>query len=176
MVGLRLQDLDEETRQKLDLETAPTIDEVGSKLIVLGRVFRCLKGLSDAEALWVMKKAQLYIEQYAGRQHAELVELVLERPPDYVPPVGWVIQVVAKVFNMLPADLVLRKRDNETALARQVAMYLLWKSDNYTLAEVGKALGGRTPATVSHGFQRVVHLLSRDKTLESKVAEILSLI
>jgi len=176
MPKIPIEEISEETRKKLGLEIAPTVDEVGAKLIVLGRVFKALKGLSESESLWVLEKAQLYIQKYAGRQDADMMEVVIERSPDYVPPTGWVLQVVAKAFDVMPADLVLRKRDSNTALARQVAMYLLWKTEKYSLTEVGKALGGRCAATVSHGFQHIAHLLTIDNTLESKVSEIISLL
>ena len=44
-----IEELSEETREKLGLQIAPTIDEVGAKLVVLGKVFKALKGLSDSE-------------------------------------------------------------------------------------------------------------------------------
>ena len=42
----------------------------------------------------------------------------------------------------------------------------------YTLGEIGEALGGRTPATVSYGFQKIAAQLGRDKQLSGIIKSI----
>lgn len=59
--GINIDNLDEETREKIGIVLPPSISELGTNLIVLGKVFSALKGLSDEEALQVLRQAQMYL-------------------------------------------------------------------------------------------------------------------
>ena len=65
-----------------------------------------------------------------------------------------------------------RKRDEMTVLARQVAMYLIRQETDCSLAEIGQELGGRTPATVSHAYQKIADDIHNSPSLRRKVFEI----
>lgn len=65
-----------------------------------------------------------------------------------------------------------RKRKKKIAHACQILMYVLWQNTRMTLAEIGKYLGGRTPATVSWGYQRIAKKLPNDKKLQKIVKRI----
>ncbi|MFC1966197.1 chromosomal replication initiator protein DnaA, partial [Chloroflexota bacterium] len=67
---------------------------------------------------------------------------------------GLIIEAVINTFHLTPSDLKGRKRDEATAQARQVAMYLIRQETDCSLAEIGRELGGRSPATVSHAYQK----------------------
>ena len=75
-----------------------------------------------------------------------------------------VVQVVARKFNMTPDDLKQRSRYQKVVTARHMAMYLLCMTQRYSLGEIGAALGGRTPAAVSHGDQRIALLVECNNT------------
>jgi len=83
-----------------------------------------------------------------------------------------VIEAVADSFQITPADLKSRKRDKETALARQVAMYLLRQETNYPMAEIGKELGGRNSSTVSHAYEKIVNGIDNNPYLKRKISNI----
>jgi len=83
-----------------------------------------------------------------------------------------VIEAVADSFQITPADLKSRKRDKETALARQVAMYLLRQETNYPMAEIGKKLGGRNSSTVSHAYEKIVNDINNNAYLKRKISSI----
>jgi len=83
-----------------------------------------------------------------------------------------VIKAVAEGFNLSPGDIIGRKRDKETALARQVAAYLLKQQNNCSLAEIGLQLGGRSPSTVSHAFEKVSKDIENSPYLGRKVKDI----
>ncbi len=83
-----------------------------------------------------------------------------------------VIKAVAEGFNLDPADITGRKRDKETALARQVAAYLLKQQNNCSLAEIGLQLGGRSPSTVSHATEKVAKDIENSPYLERKIKDI----
>ncbi len=57
-------------------------------------------------------------------------------------------------------DVVSRKRDYRTALARHQVMYDLYMQ-GLTYQAIGELLGGRSPATVQHGFMRIAKMKER---------------
>lgn len=66
-----------------------------------------------------------------------------------------IIETVAAAFNITKSDVLGRKRDKETALARQVAMHFLKSYNNCSLTEIGTLLGGRSPSTVGHACEKI---------------------
>ncbi len=85
---------------------------------------------------------------------------------------GLIIEAVVNSFQLTPSDLKSRKRDKATALSRQVAMYLIRQETDCSLAEVGKELGGRSPATVSHAYQKIASDINNSPSLRRKIFEI----
>ncbi|MDD5038895.1 MAG: chromosomal replication initiator protein DnaA [Dehalococcoidales bacterium] len=85
---------------------------------------------------------------------------------------GLIIEAVVNSFQLTPTDLRSRKRDEAIVLARQVAMYLIRQETNCSLAAVGKELGGRSPATTSHAYQKIASNLNNDPSLQRKIFDI----
>ena len=84
-----------------------------------------------------------------------------------------IISVVAKNYGCQAEDLKARSRRADLVAPRQVAMYLARKMiDSSTLKEVGAALGGRSPATVTYGFQKIARLLSQDEEFARRIERI----
>jgi chromosomal replication initiator protein len=83
-----------------------------------------------------------------------------------------VVRKVADVFGVTVDRVLGRDRSQEVALPRQVAMYLLREESNFSLPQIGEALGGRDHTTVMHGYQKVADLLERDDRLRRQVIEI----
>ena len=83
-----------------------------------------------------------------------------------------IMEAVVDSFQLTPSDLKGRKRDEMTALARQVAMYLIRQETECSLSVIGKELGGRTPATVSHAYQKIAYDINNDPALKRKVFDI----
>lgn len=176
--GVNIDSLDEETRQRLGIPLTPSLGDVGGNLVHLGRVFNALRGLDDDDALQVLQQAQMYL---INRKNTPIDAENISIPGDglhdsYTPPIDWTLQVVAKMFKVTPADLKQRKRGAAVALARQVAMYVLYMTNKYTLARIGEAIGGRSPATVSHAFARISYQVTVDPDLNAKVKEIREII
>ena len=82
------------------------------------------------------------------------------------------VEAVASSFQLSLADLKSLKRDKETALARQVAMYLIRHETSCPLAQIGKELGNRNPSTVSHACEKIAAEISISPYLKRKVAAI----
>ncbi|MFC2071798.1 chromosomal replication initiator protein DnaA [Chloroflexota bacterium] len=83
-----------------------------------------------------------------------------------------IMEAVVNNFQLTPSDLKSRKRDEATALARQVAMYLIRQETDSSLAEIGRELGGRSPATVSYAYQKIANDISNSPSLRRKIFEI----
>ncbi len=83
-----------------------------------------------------------------------------------------IIEVVANSFQLTPADLKSGKRDKQTALARQVAMYLIRQGTNSSLAQIGKELGGRDHSTVIHACEKIASNLEASPHLRRKILDL----
>ncbi len=83
-----------------------------------------------------------------------------------------VIEKVADSFQLTAPDLISRKRDRETALARQVAMYLIKQVTDCPLAQIGQELGGRDHSTVIHACQKIASDMDNNPYLRRKIADI----
>ncbi len=83
-----------------------------------------------------------------------------------------VIETVANSFQLTPADLKSRKRDRATALARQVAMYLIKQTTNCSLAQIGLELGNRDHSTVIYASQKIATDMDNDPSLRRKILDI----
>jgi len=83
-----------------------------------------------------------------------------------------VIETVAKSFQLTPVDLMGRKRDQVTAQARQVAMYLIKEATNCSLAQIGQELGNRNHSTVIHACQKIASDMDNDPYLRRKIIDI----
>lgn len=81
------------------------------------------------------------------------------------------LAAVANAFGLEVDDLRIRNRKAVIVEARQAAMYIFWNlEERYSLAEIGDALGGRSAATVSHGYQQTVERLRTDEKLRDRIA------
>jgi chromosomal replication initiator protein len=83
-----------------------------------------------------------------------------------------VLETVANSFQLTVSDLKSRKRDRQTALARQVAMYLIKQTTNCSLAQIGLELGNRDHSTVIHACQKIVNDIDNNPYLKRKISEI----
>jgi len=82
------------------------------------------------------------------------------------------LRTVADHFNLATEELINKKRDRKTTLARHVAIYLMREGYNYSLTEIGKELGGRNHATIIHGYEKIAGGLSINPNLANQIAEI----
>jgi chromosomal replication initiator protein len=83
-----------------------------------------------------------------------------------------VIAAVTDSFQLAPLDLKSRKRDKETALARQMAIYLIKQETNCSLTRIGQELGGRNHSTITHAYEKVADEINTNPYLQRKLSEI----
>jgi chromosomal replication initiator protein len=82
------------------------------------------------------------------------------------------LQTVADHFSIPAVELINKKRDRKTTLARHVAIYLMREVYNCSLTEIGKELGGRNHATILHGYEKIANELGTNRNLNHQVMEI----
>jgi chromosomal replication initiator protein len=82
------------------------------------------------------------------------------------------LRTVADYFSIPVEELINKKRDRKTTLARHVAIYLMREGYNCSLTAIGKELGGRNHATILHGYKKIASELSINPNLANQIAEI----
>ncbi|MBI5868761.1 MAG: chromosomal replication initiator protein DnaA [candidate division Zixibacteria bacterium] len=80
-----------------------------------------------------------------------------------------IINTVSQLFSVPPAQLVSKKRTQEIALGRQVAMYLARSLTNLSLKSIGAEFGGRDHSTVIHAVSVVREAMAKDPELKLRV-------
>lgn len=85
---------------------------------------------------------------------------------------GDVLSAVCEHFGVEEREMLGKGRSKAIARPRQVAMYLMRKDADVSLAEIGQALGKRDHTTVLHGCQKISDEMERDADLRNDVMTI----
>ena len=96
------------------------------------------------------------------------------RTGTYIPTPDVIIEESARSFQLTGADLRGQSRSKKTAMARQIAMYLMRNLTNLPLKEIGEEFGGRNHATVLSSIRKVEELLKSDPEIAATVRDITS--
>jgi len=81
--------------------------------------------------------------------------------------------VVTKYYELRAGDLLSRRRPQNIAFPRQVAMYLCRMFTSHSLQEIGDAFGGRDHGTVIHACKTVENMMEQD-TSAKRTVDVLS--
>jgi chromosomal replication initiator protein len=76
---------------------------------------------------------------------------------------------VAEFFGVKFSDFKAKNRTRAVAFPRQIAMYLARQLTHASLAEVGRAFGGKDHTTVLHAVDKIQTLLQEDPKLRKTV-------
>jgi len=83
-----------------------------------------------------------------------------------------IVEAVAECFQLPSEELLGRKRDKDTTLARRLAMYLIRQETNCSLAQIGHELGNRDAAAVTAACKKIVSDISDSPYLKRKVRDV----
>jgi len=83
-----------------------------------------------------------------------------------------ITETVAGTFQLTLTDLRGRRRDEATAQARQICMYLMRQETECSLSEIGRELGDRSPATISYAYEKMSGAINNDPHLKRQVFNI----
>ena len=76
---------------------------------------------------------------------------------------------VADHFQIRHSDMTSKRRPNNIAMPRQVAMYLSRILTKHSLQDIGDAFGGRDHGTVIHACKTVENLCEQDTSMRNSV-------
>jgi chromosomal replication initiator protein len=76
---------------------------------------------------------------------------------------------VADHFQIRHSDMTSKRRPNNIAIPRQIAMYLARTLTKHSLQEIGDAFGGRDHGTVIHACKAVDNMMEQDPTTRSSI-------
>jgi chromosomal replication initiator protein len=93
---------------------------------------------------------------------------------DILPSSDVIIREVCKFYGIEENALRGQSRVKDTAVARQVAMYLIRAQTNLSLNDVGREFGNRDHTTVLHAIKRVEERMKDDADLREIVKDIKS--
>ena len=92
----------------------------------------------------------------------------------YIPTPESIIRETARYYSLKPEDLRGQSRSKNTAMARQVSMYLMRSLTNLSLKEIGAEYEDRNHATVLSSIRKVEDLLKTDPAMAGTVRDITS--
>ncbi len=87
-----------------------------------------------------------------------------------------ILESVAQVFGVEVADLQKSSRQRTVSRLRQIAMYLLRRHTNLSLAQIGQLLGGKDHTTVLYAVRCIDKGLDKDPNLAQQVARVRELL
>ena len=76
---------------------------------------------------------------------------------------------VAEHFQIRLADMTSKRRPNNIAIPRQIAMYLARTLTKHSLQDIGDAFGGRDHGTVIHACKAVDNMMNQDTTSRGSI-------
>lgn len=92
----------------------------------------------------------------------------------YIPTPESIIRETARYYSLREEDLRGQNRSKNTAMARQVSMYLMRSLTNLSLKDIGEEYQNRNHATVLSSIRKIEDLLKTDTNMASTVRDITS--
>ena len=92
----------------------------------------------------------------------------------YIPTPAVIIEETARYYNLSPEDLRGQRRSKNTALARQVSMYLMRQLTNLSFKDIGAQYENRNHATVMASVDKIQNLIDKDKKIADTIRDITS--
>ncbi len=94
------------------------------------------------------------------------------RVGNYIPTPDVIIEETARYYFLQPADLRGQRRSKNTAMARQVSMYLMRNLTNLSLVDIGMQYEGRNHSTVLSSIRKIEDMLKSDPEVAATVRDI----
>ncbi|MEG0035673.1 MAG: chromosomal replication initiator protein DnaA [Oscillospiraceae bacterium] len=96
------------------------------------------------------------------------------RVGEFVPTPDIIIEETARYYSLEPDDLRGQRRSKNTAMARQVSMYLMRSLTNLSLKDIGEQYEDRNHSTVLSSIRKVEELFNKDAAMGITVRDITS--
>ena len=96
------------------------------------------------------------------------------RTGEYVPQPDTIIKETARYYGLKSEDLRGQNRSKATALARQIAMYLMRTLTNLSLKDIGSEFEDRNHATVLSSIRKIEDMIKTDSRMAATIRDITS--
>ena len=94
------------------------------------------------------------------------------RVGSYIPTPEVIIEETARYYSLQPQDLKGQRRSKNTAMARQVSMYLMRNLPNLSLVDIGGQYEGRNHSTVLSSIRKIEDMIKTDPEVSATVRDI----
>ncbi|MDO4866258.1 MAG: chromosomal replication initiator protein DnaA [Clostridia bacterium] len=126
----------------------------------------CLTSLNaNAELMGTPITLELARSALAGRIGAQTARKVTAE---------LIIETVADQYGTSPEEITGKKRSQEIAMPRQIAMYICRKMTSLSTTNIGRAFGGRDHTTVMHGCDKITEAMNSDFAFKKRVEELIA--
>jgi len=105
-----------------------------------------------------------------------LADLEVSGAPRRTVTPAMVVAAASAQFNLPEQALTGKKRDQRTAQARHITMYLLREETQLSLGAIGRILGGRDHTTVLHGCAKIEAEMNSNAAVRREVGQLRELI
>ncbi len=169
-----IQPPDLETRLAILQTKAAHLDSPVSDDVLMFIAERLLSNIRELEgslnrlAAWAHFKNVPITLELASLALAELPS----KPPASEPTPQAVINLVAKYYNLSCADIVSKRRDRRTTLARQVAISLLSSQSCLSPKEITSLFGQRDPSLITRACTRVNSLQNGNAAFREELSSL----
>lgn len=85
-----------------------------------------------------------------------------------------VIQLVADNYNISAEDLTSKKKTNNIAIPRQIAMYICRVYLEENLTKIGIEFGGKNHTTVMHAVDKIKNEILKDEALSNEIQKLIN--
>ena len=96
------------------------------------------------------------------------------RVGEFVPTPDIIIEETARYYSLEPDDLRGQRRSKNTAMARQISMYLMRSLTNLSLKDIGEQYEDRNHSTVLSSIRKVEELINKDASVGITIRDITS--
>ena len=96
------------------------------------------------------------------------------RVGEFVPTPDIIIEETARYFSLDPTELRGQRRSKNTAMARQISMYLMRSLTNLSLKDIGEQYEDRNHSTVLSSIRKVEELIIKDSSVGMTIRDITS--
>ena len=93
---------------------------------------------------------------------------------EFIPTTDLIIEETAKYYMLAPEDIKGQRRTRNTALARQMAMFLIRKLTNLSLKDIGGLFEGRDHSTVLSSIRKVEEGIDESNDTSQVIRDIMS--
>ena len=85
-----------------------------------------------------------------------------------------VVQIVCDHYNLTQEELLSKKRSNEIAIPRQIAMYICRVYLDENLTKIGIQFGGKNHTTVMHAVDKIKKEIIKDDVLNNEIQKMIN--